>query len=278
MSTPVRVPVPYRESYAKESTRGFPLKGFPVYSNIQMARERIFPLLPNKLPFSFYAQRLVEDAKFRADLRQLSDLTPEQFDQLSSALAAYPTFLNKQVLGELVGNSVPNADARLTGLIWRLNQMMRASAESLTDALQSLISLLSGKSDEFPKATVDLLKVRIQALILNPVGFSRQSKAEILSEATGAELAEIRVICDIRPVFDIERKTVEGAVAISTLLVELYEPDGSIKAVECRLTEIQLNRLAKRITEAQGKLAAIKDLLKQKGIPLAITDSTTENR
>ncbi len=135
-------------------------------------------------------------------------------------------------------------------------------------------------SSDFPESKNSALKERVRKLVLAPRGFKRQRKAETLAEATGADLSDINVICDIRPVFDNERKEIEGAVVISTLTLEILEPDGKLSSVECRLTERQLDDLYTVALNAKQKLTAIKNLLATKSIPRATVFqmTTTEEK
>ena len=71
-----------------------------------------------------------------------------------------------------------------------------------------------------------LLADRIEKLVAVPAGLARQYKAEQLAEATGTELEDLQVICDLRPVFNEERSEIEGAIPISTLKLDVLGPNG----------------------------------------------------
>lgn len=246
-----------------------------------MARSRfIIPPLnfsANALPFSFIAPRLAKEDEFRADILGIVRMPEEQFSALSAALAGFPSFLDKAAVESIVVQVTGSSSAKTAALIYRLNQLLRSSSDPVEGAVRVLIEELSKYEQEFPEQVIGALRERITALILTPRGFDLQKKAEMLAEATGAELADFSIICDVRPVFDNERKKIEGAVALTTLRLELYESDGSLLPVECRLTEPQLERLAKIVDTARGKLAAIQQLLETKDLPLAKTVSVIED-
>lgn len=246
-------------------------RAYPAYTPRPMARPRFLfsPFGPTAVPFSFFADRLVKDEEFRGDLKRILALPPQQFAALAEALAAYPTFLNRAALAEIVAEKAPSADHRLlTGIIARLNQMMRDSSDTIEEAFRTLIEEVSEHKD-FAGPLAKTLEDRLRAFIVTPRGLAKQKKAESLAEATGCDLSNFAIICDVRPVFDEERKTIEGAVAVTTLRLELQESDGRLTAVECRLTEQQLDRLYKASDAARKKLAAVGDLLESKSVPLA---------
>jgi hypothetical protein len=245
-----------------------------------MARSRlIFPPLnfaANALPFTFIASGLVKGGEFRADVLGIVGMPEEQFSALSAALAGFPSFLDKAAIESIVAQVTGSSSTKTAALIYRLNQLLRSSSDPVEVAVRVLIEELS-KYKEFPEQVIAVLRERLKALFLTPRGFDLQKKAEMLAEATGAELADFSIICDVRPVFDNERKKIEGAVALTTLRLELYQSDGSRLPVECRLTEPQLERLAKIVDTARGKLAVIQQLLETKDLRLANTVSVIED-
>ena len=50
------------------------------------------------------------------------------------------------------------------------------------------------------------LTERLRKLMAEPTGLAKQFKAQRLVGATGAELDDFRIICDIRPIFDQKRE------------------------------------------------------------------------
>jgi hypothetical protein len=243
----------------------------------EMPRSRIiFPLgiAPDAMPFSFIASRLVKNDEFRADISGIAKMPDDQFRTLTVALANFPSFLDKAAVDETIAKVTPRTDAKTAAFVSRLNEVVRSSSDSVERAVELLIEEL-GKHEEFQQNLSGILQERIKALLI-PRGFDLQKKAELLAEATGAELANFAIICDVRPVFDDDRKKIEGAVAVTTLRLELYQPDGNKVPIECRLTEPQLARLAKVVETAQGKLSAITNLLETKNVPLAKTANTIE--
>jgi hypothetical protein len=219
-------------------------------------------------PFRFIAERLLRDDDIRADLKNLSSIDTGRFETLARALAAQPHFLDRASLAEVVNKSLSEEDAKVVRRITtRFNQVIRDSDDTVEEALLALQSEMQSYEEDFSSPTT--IVQRLRELILVPQGLARQKKAEALAEATGIELSEIGIFCDVRPVFDDERKKVEGAVVVAIMRVEVFNPDGLAEVVECRLTERQLERLCKISDEARRKMVVLKELMASKNIPVA---------
>ena len=221
-------------------------------------------------PFRFIAERLLREDEFRADLKVISKIDAGQLEKLAKGLAAEPHFLDRGGVAEAVNKWLAEDEAKVVRrVVTQLNQVIRESDDSADEALQILSSEMNEHSEEFPSPEV--IVDRLRDLIVVPQGLARQKKAEGLADATGAELDQVGIFCDIRPVFDDERAKVEGAVLIATLRIDTSGPDGLAHVVECRLTERQLDRLYKVSDEARRKMLAMKELLASKNIPIAKT-------
>jgi hypothetical protein len=225
-----------------------------------MARQRsLFGFAP---PFRFIADRLLQDAEFRSDLKKIVDLPESKFDSLAAALDTHPNFLVAPDVVAITQQELSSADAEpVARALLRLYSSMRGTQEPGEEALGGLCTAAAKHTSDFPGNKNGVLKHRVEKLFFAPPGFKRQQKAETLAEATGADLSEVNIICDIRPVFDNARKEIEGAVVISTLTLEILELDGRLSSMECRLSEKQLDDLCTVSLNAKQKLAAIKNLL-----------------
>jgi hypothetical protein len=230
-------------------------------------------------PFRFIAERLLQEEGLRAGLKQIVSLPDLEFSSLAAALDAHPNFLTTADVTEIVQKHVSSEVSEgLTRTLLRLNSAIRNAQEpedEADEALEVLCAAIAKFPADFPRDSVEVLKVRLRGLVLAPRGFKRQKKAETLAEATGADLNELNIICDIRPVFDDARKEIDGALVIATLTLEILELDGRSSSVECRLTEKQLDDLYKVSVLAKQKLVAIKTLLNAKSIPWARVFETT---
>jgi hypothetical protein len=94
--------------------------------------------------------------------------------------------------------------------------------------------------------------------------------------ATGAELSEVQLLCDIRPIFNEEHSEVLGAIPITTLKLDVVSVDGSISRLEIRLTEEQVYDFCDKVLNVNNKINTIKSILKEKSITLPKTPATMD--
>jgi len=221
-------------------------------------------------PFRFIAEQLLGGTEFRSNLKKIVTLPEPEFSSTATALNTHPNFLVAADVAEILQKNISSTQTdTVARTLLQLNSSIRNTQEPEEKALEELCSALGKYAEEFPPDDVKVLRARLQKLVLAPLGFKRQKKAEILAEATGADLNELNIICDIRPVFDEDRKEIDGALIIPTLTLEVLELDGGLSSVECRLTEEQLDDLCRISLLAKQKMVAIKTLLTAKSIAWA---------
>jgi hypothetical protein len=233
-----------------------------------MPRQRsLFRFQP---PFRFIADQLLGVPEFRTNLKKVASLPEAEFSSVATSLNEHPNFIVAADVVEILQKNIRSTEAEtLARTLLQLNSSIRNTEEPKEKALEELCGALGKYPNEFSSGDVSVLRTRLQTLILQPLGFKRQKKAETLAEATGADLNDLNIICDVRPVFDDDRKEIDGALIIPILAIEILELDGALSSVECRLTEKQLDDLCKVALLAKQKIAVIKTLLSTKLIALA---------
>ena len=123
-------------------------------------------------------------------------------------------------------------------------------------------------------ADEDLGKIgEIATLLLEPyLGFQRQQKAGRLEKATGQRLTQLDLICDLRPVFDEERKTIEGWLPLTHLKVVATSESGLPVMFEAVMSEFQIRSLQKAADSAIRKLECLKSHAKSAGASLPTSE------
>jgi hypothetical protein len=241
-----------------------------------MART-VFPCVTTP-PFSVIAEYLAKDDDFLADAKAILEIDGSACANLENALAAEKSFLSRQSLSGIVqrilGPETPETK-KVTSFIWRVHRTIRRdSDETVERSIVLLRKAISEHSEALTDEQKTLLADRIEKLVALPTGLARQYKAEQLAEATGIELEDLQVICDLRPVFSEERSEIEGAIPISTLKLDVLGPNGLPSRIEVRLTESQVADLFEKAHFAQTKLAAIKKMLEKNSIAMPSTPAT----
>ena len=226
----------------------------------------------SSLPFKVIAEHLIDDEQFICDAKKILGIKPDNFEQLRTELAEVSPFLDKFKLKEIVIRSLGdnedsleifNAIWKLSSLVWTRHEPAEKCMSLLRDAI---FNKMSNPDDQSERKTI---ADRLEHLIISPIGFDRIFKARKLAESSGIELDDIGIICDIRPVFESDRTNIEGVVVVTTLRIEL-DNNGVSSCFDVRITERQLEDLAQKVKFAESKLRAIKRLLGEKEIELAV--------
>lgn len=231
-------------------------------------------------PFAVLAEHLAKDEGFVSDAKTILQIDDEKLDALAQALAQDESFLDRRTLSRVVEESLGSGEnaSDVSRIVWRLNQILRDADEPLEETVALLKGAISEFSEAISDADRDSVGERLEKLAAVPKAFARQQKAQQLAEATGAELEEIQIICDMRPVFDEERSKIEGAIPITTLRLSTIGADGIPSSIEVRLTEQQVADLLAKARLAESKISVIKRTLREKSITVPFTSATIDER
>ncbi|OHB67292.1 MAG: hypothetical protein A2V70_15455 [Planctomycetes bacterium RBG_13_63_9] len=241
-----------------------------------MARRFVF-ITPSP-PFRVFVEHLAKDKDFLSDADAILQIDDHTLDRLADALAQNTSFLNRTALSEAVEQVIGAGEnsRNIARTVWRVNRILRDADEPLDSAVAVLKRAINELCDKLSEDNRKRLGDRLERLAAAPAAFSRQHKAEKLAEATGAELEDLQIICDIRPVFNDDRSVIEGAIPLSTLRLDIVHVDETSRSIEIRLTEQQLTDLSAKVESAKRKISAIKTTLEAKSITLPLTSATTE--
>lgn len=231
-------------------------------------------------PFEVLVEHLAKDEDFISDAKTILQINDDALDALARALAQKGPFLDRSTLSKTVEDTLGSGEnaSDVSRTVWRLNQILRDADEPLQETVALLKKAISESSEGVPEDDREKLGERLEKLAAAPTGFTRQQKAERLAQATGAELKDVQIICDIRPVFNEERSAIEGAIPITTFRLDMLEPDGTSSSTEIRLTEKQLADLCVKAESARKKISVIKETLSAKSITLPFTSATIDKR
>ena len=78
----------------------------------------------------------------------------------------------------------------------------------------------------------------------------------------------MEIICDLRPIFDDKRESVEGVIPYTILRIVCIGADGLPVALEAILTQAEVGELAKKSEAAVKKLDRLRALLAEKELPI----------
>jgi len=220
------------------------------------------------------ADHLAQDADFLDDARQILSLNNDEYLRLATELARSDTFLSRPELRASVAAVLGQDSGRIASIIYRLGDIVHDADMDVTKAMDALSTAIEEKADNLEPQQRRTLTERLRKLIAEPTGLAKQFKAQRLVGATGAELDDFRIICDIRPIFDPKHERIDGALPLATLHLEYTTADGDSAVVELRVTENQIAEFGQRIADASLKLRMIKDLLASTHVIVPRTKST----
>ncbi len=216
------------------------------------------------------------------DARILLTLEPAALKSIRDELQRYPGFLDRGTVEDILRSSVKEEEAcrALTRLVTGIDNYLRNTKQSAKDLLSQIERWLADDANRakglLSPEEFAVLQDRLP-LIAGPYpGRVRQAKAERLSEATGLPLEQIEIICDLRPVFDKDRQTVEGMIPYTTLKVVCKGVDGLPVALGALLSHDDVVQLAEATADAKKKLAGLRQLMQQKELPIPCVDMTME--
>ncbi len=224
-------------------------------------------------PFKLLASRLVRDEDFLADMQLVVRLNEDRFRHLAGTLEKSDAFINREVLDATVSQVLAgqNEAEKLAAAIYRVSEVLHDADMPADDAMRILSEAITAEEKPFTADERRTLVERLRRLAVVPNGLGRQFKAQKLAAATGAELDQANIICDIRPIFDSSRRRVEGALPVVILRLEYTTSGGESEVLELRMSEEQIARLEETVATAKRKVAVVKELLKSQSIPVPST-------
>ncbi len=230
-------------------------------------------------PFPFGMDRGVS-ADLVADAKATLEVDRDLLKAIATELESFPGYLDKHSVRDIIGQYVLNEEQceRLSRLVFGVGELLRFLNQNVEDLLSNISDWQQGEENReqnlLSLQELDELQDRLPLIIRHYPGLRRQVKAKNLSEATGNRLEDLAIICDLRPVFDEERRKVEGVIPFTTLKVVCKGVDGLPVSLEAILSEMEVHDLAKKATAAVEKLECLRDLLATQGLPIPPLDVT----
>jgi hypothetical protein len=202
---------------------------------------------PQALSFETVPEGLLDD------LKAIISLSEDTLDKLYKQLSEAQGFLNPKALREIIHKNVEDSNAAkaVQRIIININP---SQVERMVTSLEEKC-----KEEDFPfdQTQLERLKKILRNLIRPYPSLARFQKAERLASITGQQLETVELICDIRPIFDENRKNIEGMMPYTRLHIVAIGEDGLPNAFEVELTHQQVIDLAEKAEKAKSKLEAL---------------------
>lgn len=187
------------------------------------------------------------------DLKAIIDLSDEILEKLCKHLSEVQGFLNPKDLLATIQTIVEDSNAAKAA--------QRIIINVRPFQVGQMVTFLEEKSKEkdfpFDQAQFKRLKQILKNLIRPYPSLSRFLKAERLANITGQQLEAVELICDLRPIFDENRKNIEGMMPYTRLHIVATGEDGLPNAFEVELTHQQVIDLLEKTEKAKSKLETL---------------------
>ncbi len=192
-----------------------------------------------------------------ADLLTVSQVPVETLSRIAEEFGRAEGFLFANRLSTILspfGFDPTTADAILT-TVFRLRPR---STEQVVRELQRWRDASTRNAELLPEDAVAAIRERLEILVRDYPTVERTRKAAALAGMTGNRCDTVDILCDLRPVFDPKRESIDGLLPIVTLRLGYTTQDDEDGTVELRLDEATLAELAAKVETAHQKLAALR--------------------
>lgn len=197
------------------------------------------------------------------EISQLLDLSAEQLriiaytlrstDTLKAKEASYRRVASRADITNQQALSILNATANL--IVQRKRYGLKP--EQLLGELEALLpEKIKSLEDETQIALLDLLSESDEGYIVD--------KAETLKHGFSPHVVSMRSICDARPVFDKDKKTIRGMLIVASLGITTHDEGHRDHTVVIQMSMEELEDLQKLLEETKGKMQIIHNDLEGK--------------
>ena len=195
------------------------------------------------------------DSPMLADLKAVSTLSDDETNTLCQGLSQVEGFLDPKALAAEVRRTI-----KLEGTARSVQTTLQNLEPKHTERLVERLTERGKAEKDFPLNETELARLgKILPNLIQPYpALARFEKAERLAKLTGQELESIELICDLRPIFDEDRKQIEGMMPYTRLHIVATGTDGLPKSFEAELTHQQVSDQREKAAKANSKLAVLR--------------------
>jgi hypothetical protein len=190
------------------------------------------------------------------DFVLLSEITPETLEGLSKSIAAYDVFGSEEEFKSLVIQYIPDED-QASAVLNSLRSLRPENIEQIIEVVGQWRNAERDHASRLSDGAFALLKNNLSILVRDYPAVAKIRKANWLGKATGNELQSIQFICDIRPVFNDARDTIELFIPIVTLKLGFERQNGEDDVLELVLDDSAITVLSQKLDVARQKLDAL---------------------
>ncbi len=189
------------------------------------------------------------------DLALIASLTESQVSDLRTRLQEARGFLDRDNLRILIRDVIPDAKPA--------QAVFRALTNLEPDDVEGVLAHVdrvrkTEKKLKIDDAAMTNLGRNLASIIQLYPALTRFEKAQRLATLTGQRLDSANLICDVRPIFDGDGRTIEGLFPYTRLRVVATGADGLPRDFEAELSVEQVYRLYETVKRAKIKLETLR--------------------
>ncbi|MCA9120996.1 MAG: hypothetical protein H6822_31080 [Planctomycetaceae bacterium] len=222
-------------------------------------------------PVHMLVSHLAQDEDFVGDARRILALSEDSYARLTDALRQSTGFLDRRAVQELASELLGEDGKAVAKVVSRVSSILRDAEEPLEDSFKAFSRVINDTMTTLEPDERAEFCTRIEQLAVVPRGLALQHKSEHLADVLGDELADLQLICDLRPILNAERTEVLGAIPVTTLHLELA---GNSTKLDIHLSEEQLKDLCQKVDDARNKLAILKEFSANHNVTIPRTSAT----
>lgn len=194
----------------------------------------------------------------RQEISQLLSLSAKQLRLIAETLRSTDTLKFKEASYRRVASKADITNEESLAILSAITNLIiqrkryNLDDEKLLEELAILFGEKIGNMDnETQYALIDLLSETDEGYIVE--------KAEVLKSGFAPHVVSMRSICDVRPVFDKDRKTIKGILIVASLGITTHDENHRDQTVVIQMTQDDLEKLRELIVETQGKMSIMQN-------------------
>lgn len=205
------------------------------------------------------------------DVAVLTQIDESLLNAIREYLLVCPEFVDKPRLVDILEQHFPSLPrpVLVASVIISLNDAaLESSPKQVKHTFKTWVASEENRDENKQPIIADLklFESRLDIVLGAYPCLLRQKKAERVSEAIGQPLESFDVICDLRPVFDPERRHIEAMMPVTTLRIVASEASGLPVSLEATLTRQQVEHAFDTLSKAKDKLAALFSFLDENSV------------
>lgn len=200
-------------------------------------------------------EAVISEPTALADLKAIADLSEDKASALKKTLSKTSGFLDPASLFAVIRKIVGDDDT--SHALRRAFENLRAIPSKRVLAVLQRLKKQNRRDFPLDDSAFERLGKNLPILKGLYPALARFEKAKRLATLTGQQLESIEIVCDLRPIFDQDRKAIEGMMPYTRLCVVATGADGLPKPFEVELTRQQVHDLSDKALKAKEKLVVL---------------------